>query len=210
MRDVWLLVEESSICSLLAPSPLCWVWLPNLCPDSNKCSSPGEQNYALKRTIAWDVMSLYTARPYTMPLGLASPIMQDLILDQTKFIMHIFSHKCARSNPSSRLLEKKCIMQQISLNVNQCERVNKRHSYLSCIPSVNELHTFLSSETVDIQFIRVSAPMPFLFGSPLMKLHSLKHTKKHFEACGSLNTIRMTHVSWPRNLALHEVKTLIL
>lgn len=77
-------------------------------------------------------------------------------------------------------------MQQVSLNVNQCERVNKRHGYLSCIPSVNELHAFLSSKTVDIQFIRVSAPMPFLFGSPLMKLHSLKHTKKHFETCGSV------------------------
>lgn len=76
-------------------------------------------------------------------------------------------------------------MQQVSLTGSRCERVNKRHSYLSCIPSVNELHTFLSSETVDIQFIRVSAPMPFLLGSPLMKLHSLKHTKKHFEACGS-------------------------
>lgn len=152
-----------------------------LCPEKNHC---------LRCNVLVHCTTMHNTAWPDLWNGLPSSIMRDLILDQTKIIMHVFSHKCARFNPSFILLEKKCIMQQVSLNVNQCERLNKRHSYLSCIPSVNELHTFLSSETVDIQFIWVSAPMPFLFGSPLMKLNSLKHTKKHFEACALLNTIQ--------------------
>lgn len=65
-----------------------------------------EKNHSLRCNVLVHCTTIHNTTWPELWNGLPSSIMWDLILDQTKIIMHVFSHKYARFNPSFRLLEK--------------------------------------------------------------------------------------------------------